>query len=253
MKLCTLPASFSLPAAMLIAFACVLSPVHGKEKKPAPPKAYEPAALDAREPQLRVEFPGGARTRAATSGTASVSVFVGADGSARDFLVTSYTDPAFGKALEEKARTLKYQAARMNGVPVPGRVDMRYQFDIGDIAMNTLEASANRGVKPKLVHTITPESKLDEKLQFASVALPRLPADFKVTEGQQPPRVAVTFYIDGEGSVRCPQAEAAPSPELATAAMEAVSLWTFQPPLAKGKPALVLKEASVRFNPPITE
>lgn len=248
---CFSPVPAFLPrfVVLVLSVLCLaLVPLSAKEKPAKKAKAYEPAGLHPREPQLRIDFPGGARTRAATSGWATLSVAVGADGKARDFLVTSYTDPAFGKALEDKARTLEYQAARLNGTPVPGRVELRYDFDIGDIAMTNLEAANNRNARPKPVFAITKEEKLDEKLEFASVSLPRLPAGYKPADGN-PLRVMVTFFIDTEGAVRCPQAESAPTPELATAAMDAVSLWSFKPPTAKGAPALVLKAASVRFNP----
>lgn len=241
--------------ALLLAAVSALLPLTAaaREKPARPPKGYSPVALAPKEPDLRVEFPGSARARVVPTGTASVAVYVGADGKLRDAFVTSYTDPAFGKALEEEVRTLRFQPARLRGVAVPGRMEFRYQFDIGDIAMTTLDAAQRRGITPKLVHAVTPEAELDSKLRLAAVSLPRLPAGYAVKAGEAPPRVAVTFFVDDQGQVHCPNADAAPTPELAALAMDAVLLWSFEPPTARGQPAVTLGAASVKFLPAIAE
>ncbi len=241
--------------ALLLAAAAAVYPLpaSAREKPARPSKGYTPVALAPKEPDLRVEFPGSARARVVPTGTASVAVYIGADGTLRDVFVTSYTDHAFGKALEEEVRTLSFQPARLRGVPVPGRMEFRYQFDIGDIAMTTLDAAQRRGITPKLVHTVTPEAGLDSKLRLAAVSLPRLSAGYAVKPGEAPPRVAVTFFVDDQGQVHCPNADAAPTPELAALAMEAVLLWSFEPPTSRGQPAITQGAASVKFLPAPTE
>ena len=79
-------------------------------------------------------------------------------------------------------------------------------------------------------------------------ALPKLPADYP-SPGARPVKVFVSFYIDADGKARLPQAESAVAPELVERALSAVRTWSFKPPVAGGKPALVLTARSVGFVP----
>src|SRR3954469_2593134 len=89
---------------------------------------YRPAGLGPREPGLTVDYPGAASVRGISHGRAEVNVLVGADGKPLDFLVTSETDAAFGRALLGHRQTLAFRAATLRGVPVPARCGFVYDF-----------------------------------------------------------------------------------------------------------------------------
>ncbi|ACB75928.1 energy transducer TonB [Opitutus terrae] len=213
-------------------------------------REFKPAALGPREPRLEIDYPGGARMRGVTHGRAVVSVLVGADGQPQDFFVSSAADPAFGAALLDRVRTLTYQAALFRGTPVPARLDVGYQFDALGATLDVMDASRQLSVKSDRAAEQTPvlESKLDHPLEFTDAALPRLPKSYQPTS-DEPVRVFVTFYVDGEGHTYAPNVESAPAPVLFSGAIKAVRQWTFQPPTQKGKPVTVFAARSVSFIP----
>jgi len=212
---------------------------------------FTPAGLGPREPEVVVEFPGSAATRGVPTGSAMVSVLVDAAGRAEDLLVTGCTDLAFGKALLEEARTLRYQAAKFRGVPVPARFELGYKFVAQRIAGNPMDAArlkADKTGKPVLAYTAVPAGKLDRRLESTHAVLPELPADYRAADGAAV-KVFVTFYVDEDGKVRVPNVESAASPALVAAAIQAVRQWSFKPPQAKGRPALVFTGSAVSFVP----
>lgn len=244
------------PAIGLVALlGFVLQPVgmSAAGADPLPPlskREYTPAALGPREPQLRIDFPGGATARGIPQGSAVVAVLVDADGKAAEFQLIGYTDKAFGTALLEHARTRTFQPARYKGVAVPGRFDLGYRFESANTALNPMEASRQRFNQAggALEYTAVPESKLDRPLEFANVALPRLPEGYDA-RGRQRVAVSVTFYVDEAGQVRAPTVQSADSARLFAPAIASVRQWSFKPPTVGGKPALVFAGRAVVFLP----
>jgi TonB family protein len=62
----------------------------------------------------------------------------------------------------------------------------------------------------------------------------------------------VEFYIDPQGNVRMPSVSRETieaNEELSAVAIAAVSQWQFDPPLAKGRPVLVLAQQDFTFKP----
>jgi hypothetical protein len=246
---------------LMLAVAVAVMPLTGRTAGANPPgfppfsaAEFEPARLSPKEPEVVIEFPGGATTRGIAIGTAAVSVLVDADGSATDFLVIGCTDLAFGTKLLEHANLLKYQAAKFKGVAVPARFELAYEFKSFSTAVNAMDAARQRMEKTagvKLVYKPVMEKQLDHPLEITNAALPQLPEGFTATE-KNPVKVFVTFYIDEYGHVRVPNVESASSPELMPGAISAISRWSFKPPQVKGKPALVFVGRSIRFVPRVT-
>jgi len=214
---------------------------------------YTPAALGPREPDLEVDYPGAALARGIPKGKAVVSILVQADGKATDMLVVSCTDPAFGTALLDTARTLKFSAAKFRGTPVPARLNLAYNFTPArkSISVNAMEAARNRvdsQHEPEAVYSAVSERKLDQELEFTHAVVPQLPVDYHPTDGKLV-MVFATFYVDEQGKVRAPSVESAAAPELISAAIEALQQWSFKPPLVKGKPVLVFTSRTMGFAP----
>jgi hypothetical protein len=252
--------SRSLMALLVCAAAYLISPQFsraGDRASEFPPlsqqKHYRPATLGSHD-YLQVEFPGGAASRGNEAGYAMVSVLIDAKGDAIEFFTVGYTDRAFGKALSDKGTTFKYVPAKYNGVNVPSRFNLQYTFKNGNSESSSMDV-AGRGVglfggavQQSLLYSAVTEDALDKPLEFTDVSLPRVPVDFKIRD-DQPLRVYVSFYVDETGHVHVPNVESAAAPELIAPAIKAVRLWTFQPPLSKGKPALVFAARPVVFVP----
>jgi len=227
---------------LLVGLTLALAPAARVHAIQSSPKESENrrAGLAPREPALKVEFPSAARARGVSHGRAEASVLVDADGTPLDFLVTSETDPAFGRALLEHLQTLIFQPAMMHGLPVPARCAFSYDFSSqGATGMNVLDASANRSSlgQAKPVHAAIVEAKLDHALEILEGNVPTLPRGFPVPD--KPVKVSVTFFVDETGRVRTPNVETAGSPQVLAPVVAALSTWKFKAPTAGGKPALV--------------
>ena len=214
------------------------------------PGEYVQARLGSREPDIQIEFPGGALSRGLSGGSAAVSVLVDAQGKAVDAIVTAYTDPAFGKALYDHVQSLSYDPAKLKGTPVPSRVEIGYRFT-GTASIDAMQAARNKFDSVNgapVIFSATPESKLDHPLEFTNVALPKVPVGYPTVD-DKPVKVFVTFYIDQEGQVHAPNVESSASPALVAGAIKAVRQWTFKPATAGGKTVLVFAGKSVGFVP----
>ncbi len=212
---------------------------------------YTPARLGPHEPDVEVDYPGSATARGIPKGMAVVSILVGADGKAIDYLLVNCTDPAFGTALLDEAKTLKFAAANFKGIAVPARFNLGYNFVPNDksIAVNAMDAARAKigGIDPPAAtYSAVSEGKLDRPLEFTRAVMPQLPADYRGADAKTV-MVFVTFYVDEQGHARAPNVESAVSPGLIPAALRAVAQWSFKPPLAKGKPALVFAGRAVGF------
>ncbi len=201
---------------------------------------------------MYINYPGGAVAKSIAEGSATVSLFVDANGKATDFLVTRETDPSFGKALQDELQSSRLVAAQFQKTRVPSRMEVSYDFK-GNVAATAMDQAARMGGIKWNLQPIT-EDKLDHRLEFVDAALPRLPLNFANPENKTI-SVYVTFYVDEQGHARIPNVDSASSPELIAPALKAVHIWAFKPPLVKGKPALVFTGRAVNFvprTPPVT-
>ncbi len=213
-----------------------------------------PAGLGPRQATPEIPFPGAATTRSIPKGKAVLSILVDADNRAVDFLVTSATDPTFGKALEEIAPRLTYQAARLKGIAIPARYAFAYDFEARSTSTNAMDNATllpSKIAPGKAAHSAHPESELDQTLELTRMALPDVPAGYTPTN--DPVAVLVTFFVDETGRVRIPNVESAADPVLVPGAIAAVSHWTFKPALRHGKPVLAFATRVVRFLPPAAD
>jgi len=239
---------------LFAALGAAFSPAHAASTDDNPPfkeSEFRPATLGPREPGLQVDFPTAATARGIGHGRAVVNVMIDSDGQPLDFIITSQTDPAFGKALLEKLQTTKFQAAQLRGVPIPARCGFAYDFENrGTTSMNSFEASSLRSptLKSKPVYEAVAEGKLDKKLEIINGMVPTLPPNAGVS-ADKPIKVLVSFFIDETGQVRAPQVESAPSPHLIAPVVAALSSWSFKPPTVGGKPALVLVARPIPVAP----
>ena len=88
--------------------------------------------------------------------------------------------------------------------------------------------------------------------------LDRIPTPTKIVRPDYPAQieqlshgghVTVEFYIDQTGRVRMPSASSETNEVLAALAIRAVEQWRFEPPVARGRPALVQIRQDFNFKP----
>jgi len=224
--------------------------LHAIQSAPAKEDENRRAGLAPREVALKVEYPSAARARGVSHGRAEASVLVDADGTPLDFLVTSETEPAFGRALVERLRTMIFQPAMSHGFPVPARCAFSFDFSSqGATGMNVLDASANQSSlgRTKPVHAAIVESKLDHPLEILEGSVPALPRGYPAPD--KPMKVSVTFFVDETGQLRTPNIESAGSPQVFAPVVAALSTWKFKAPTAGGKPALVFAGRTFFLSP----
>jgi len=276
----TCPAPRSFPFARFCVVPCLLLALSlsGRAALPAGFRAleeseYHAAGIDRRELDLEMEYPAGPKNRGIGEGWAVVSVTVDAQGHATDPFLVACSDKDFGQALLESVPSLKFQPARYRGVTVPGSCEVGYQFRYrsggrgqhgfgfsawgtstggmqvgGPLEVTSFNLFSGRKMKQEPAYAAVAEKTLDRPLEFTDVALPKLPAGY-AAPGNGPVKVFVSFYIDETGKVHAPRVESAVAPELVASALMAVRTWSFQPPLAHGKPVLVQTARSVGFLP----
>lgn len=226
-------------------FARLVFPTPARAAEEFPPfkeSEFQAAGLAANETSLQVDFPTAAIARGVTTGRATVSVLIDADGQPLDFLVTMQTDPAFGQALLEKLQTRTFQPAKLRGRPIPARCGFSYQFETQSASTtSSFSATSLRNPQSKLkpFSEAVAEARLDRRLELIGGNAPTLPPGVALP-GNKPVKVLVSFFVDETGQVRVPQVESAPAPELVAPVVAALSTWTCKPPVAGRKPALVL-------------
>ena len=196
-------------------------------------------------------------TAGVKSGVASLAIAVDDKGVLSDCLATAYTHPAFAKSAMAALRRWTFEPARIHGTPRNSKADLTFHFELDGVAVVSMDVITYN----ELVHfKVAPDSEAYRACTLSQ--LDRVPAPLKVVNPVYPNELArssrgghvmVEFYIDPEGSVRIPSVaretiEA--NPELAAAAVSAVSQWQFAPPVSNGKPVLVIASQDFSFRPP---
>ena len=184
-------------------------------------------------------------------GEARVAISVDAEGRLTDSLLIGYTDIAFGRAATEAVKRWTYGAALVHGRPRAACAEVLFIFKNDVVSASSGTTNATR----QLIGI------LQEHYEYKPCLLrdlDRIPTPLHVV-APVPPRgnshrrdVTVDFYVDEEGKVRVPTVSRDDADDAcAAAAVAAVEQWSFEPPLRKGQPALVLlkQEFSFRAKP----
>jgi hypothetical protein len=199
-------------------------------------------------------FPGKAYKDGITQGYATVGVELDEKGRPVDFLLIRYTQPYFGDSLMREAQRQTYSARQVMGMAVPGRFDFSNRFvPTMAVELNAIGAADERrdevrGGPPYLYQPHLAKEVDGGELVITNTTYPIIPDNYAWPDGK-PLHVLVSLYVDETGRVRLPNVESAPSPILIAHALEAVSHWSFKPPLIKGKPVLVFALWQVVFVP----
>ncbi|MBI5381173.1 MAG: energy transducer TonB [Opitutae bacterium] len=184
-------------------------------------------------------------------GKASVVMLIDSKGRSVNSRVVDASDPAFGYALAAAVDTWVFRPATRAGKPVTTMIMFDYEFAEPEIA--NISGEAERRLlwqEQNDAQSIVPVEKLDSALQLKSrrpIEYPSAPGNFASKE-----HTVVEFLVDTKGFVRLPRYLEASAPELGYAAVQAVSVWRFEPPKHGGRPVIVRVRVLVP-NPLVNE
>lgn len=208
-------------------------------------------SLSAQDRELQViqtepiPYPDVASLHDAPRGRATVMVQVDHEGNLVDALVTEYTRPAFGRAALDAVEKLTFQPGTRNNEPVGGRLPVEFNFESrgGVVLQDSLAHIEEQLVGDQLEELVASSKDLDTPLKFLSASRP-------VVGGiSEPTAIVVDFYVDETGMPRMPMVAKGDNALAATAAVEAVKTWRFEPPMRRGHPVIVRVRQRIEFNP----
>lgn len=152
--------------------------------------------------------------------------------------------PEFGLALTAAVEAFSFNPALKNGKPIPSLLKIEQDFSLS--ALPDSDAERMLSTEKKHPEKILGAKKLDHPLKPISRRPPIFPvtADGKFTEG----KAIVEVIVDAEGYVRLPRIISATDPSFGYAAVQAISQWRFDPPIAKGKPTAARVAAPFEFK-----
>ena len=178
------------------------------------------------------------------SGQATIVVLLDAQGLAAATRIISASQPEFGLALAAAFDAFAFEPATRDGKPTSTLLNMVHEFSTGGQAGE--DRSLLRSLE-KHPERIVPATKLDVPLKPLSRRPPVYPRkeEFKSEAGE----AVIEFVVDAEGKVRLPRIVSATQPEFGYAAVQAISVWRFEPPKSGGKTVVTRAIIPIQFAP----
>lgn len=218
---------------------------------------FEPGVKDGKKMRVRatqvVEFGLPKRRRIIPleslnkTGSATVGYWLDGEGRLARTEVVKASTPVFGKvAVAVLADELAYEQKR-SAPEFHGKYEITYEFGKQEI----IQGKSAREIRKKLSNPkalFLSEKDLDAPLEL----LLQDPALFPIALCESNPagRAIVEFVIDQEGIVQAPRVIEATHEDFGYAAAQAIGQWQYQPPIHKGKPAIVRVRQTVEFSRP---
>lgn len=188
------------------------------------------------------------------NGEVTVAIDVDQDGKLTDWLVTGYSRREFADSALSALKRWRYEPPLLDGKRWASVQELHFDYSRTGVVvdMTAFEFLTNRmeallaGRQAYRCHQLGELDRLPTVLKVMSPGMP-LP----LGRDQSKHTVRVEFYIDETGKVRLPSvARDVAASAYATAALDAVKQWQFEPPLFQGKPVLVLARQDFNFVPP---
>jgi len=211
---------------------------------PPAARAADPGAAPIRVIQTtELKFPVTGDTLTLSAGQAQVLINVDAGGRLADWLVMSYTQPAFADAAVHALQQWRFEPARVDGRPVGSREALTFDFKATGNVVSTLSVEMYdnfvASIFGQTVHwQVCPSDELDGPLQALKTVRPKF-AGAAWKGGSPGGRVVLDFYVDRTGRPRMPVVVSATETLFAAAAVDALEDWRFSPPRRGGQPVAV--------------
>lgn len=200
-------------------------------------------------------FPLQLRNTSVTEGYAQVQLLVAADGSLLETFISAYSHPEFCDSATQAIRGWVFRpvdASEANKLPQRYNLRFNFRHEGMIIVSGDFQETVNAFLKTKRLDRSVSPCKLrdlDNIPEALNLIVPTYPTELKKQKVEG--AVSVSFFIDEDGRVRVPNVDTSTRPEFATAALEAVSKWTFVPPQRKGQATRVLAVQDFNFRPEV--
>jgi TonB family protein len=183
-------------------------------------------------------------------GEAQVAYLVDPYGNVSLTKVAKATRPEMGFALQAAVECFSYEPALRNARPTNAAISFEQEFDpfVG-LIVSEKDLTALR-LEQKHPERILKNTDLDAKLTPVFRRAPVFPQSLSQTDAAAGGSALVEFLVAEDGSVVLPRVISATKPEFGYAAVQAMSLWRFAPPVSKGKPGVLRVRIPIDFRPP---
>lgn len=192
---------------------------------------------------IPVNFPNALAREGVNEGEVRVVLNVDAGGKLVDYLVTGYTRRELADEWVANVRNWSFEPAQHRGQPVGSRGEVVFNFQARGMVVSltqidSIAVNANRLISPSLTSILCRPSELDEPVRALQVVEPQHPGN-TVAPPATRATVLVDFYVDEEGRPRMPVVVRAPHELFASASVNALMQWRFNPPARQGRPVIV--------------
>lgn len=179
-------------------------------------------------------------------GKARAGIVIAPSGRVANVHVLEASHPEFGRALQASLEGFRFVPAKLHGQPVQSI--MTFSQDFNGLTPVDSPGDDMLSLEKRSPEKILQLTDLDAPLQPRSRRAPRFP--FDVPEGVVAGEAIIECLIDRTGRVRLPRIKSATHESFGYAAVQAATSWWFDPPLVKGKPAVVRAQIPFVFTPP---
>lgn len=197
--------------------------------------------------------------RAKTKGHARVALTIGKNGRLTQAVVVEATAPEFGLAMLAMVDSWQFRVASKNGEACAAKFLVRHEFLPSGIMNAVRHEFSPSGIKDASTQNILKEmdraspeiyegTALDQPPRPISQPAPYYPLS-KYGSGQIG-EALIEFVIDAKGDVQLPRIVTCSAPEFGYAAAQAVSSWSFLPPLKNKRPVIARIQMPVVISPP---
>jgi TonB family protein len=177
-------------------------------------------------------------------GSSNVGYVVDVNGLVAATKVMNSSRPEFGFALQAAVERFEYDAALKNGHPNKALMGFEQDFSRYNSILVSDEDDRLLSLERKHPERIARANDLDSPVKALVRRSPVFPKSLtgKIAGGE----ALVELLVDEHGHARLPRIVSASEPAFGYAAVQAVALWQFSPPVSKGSP--VVTRVRIPFN-----
>ncbi len=181
------------------------------------------------------------------SGKADVQLLLDKKGRVVNVRVVEASSPEFGFAAMAAAEQFSFTPAVIAELPVSGAMTLNVNFDLGgsgDFVQPTNKRLLK--IEAQKPDRIVKAHQLDQPLKIISQKAAVFPVSLGTTFSKG--EAVVEFLIDEKGAVALPRIISADAPAFGYAAVQAVSVWLFEPPVSKGEKVITKARVPFKFQ-----
>lgn len=179
-----------------------------------------------------------------TRGKATAVCMIASSGRISEIEIVESSAPEFGLALAAALQGFVFEPARKEGKPVPFVFHFSQEFNYRELPDE--EADRLIGIERDHPERIVGLGDLDTRLKPIARRAPLFPLG--VAADVDHGTAIIECLIDEDGRVRVPRVAKATAPAFGYAAVQAVSAWWFEPPIANGHKAIVRVSIPFEFK-----